>query len=267
MTQYTGATDGSFVPVRGERLAEVDLRYAEAMLARLEVLGGPLARTRPLAERIVGCCRDFTVLFLALARQAGLPARARVGYATYFRPGWYLDHVVAEIWDAGQGRWRFVEPEVTDAFAARHAAGGAFDPLDVPPDRFVTGPRAWQLARDGRIDPQRCVVAPDLDVPYTREWSSLRVHVVLDLAALAKTETLLWDQWGLLDDPDPLDRADLLDAVAADTADPLVCAATVADWAGRDGLALPPSVTSYSPAWQGPRPVDVRRTQAGRLRA
>ncbi|HET7038063.1 MAG TPA: transglutaminase domain-containing protein, partial [Thermomicrobiaceae bacterium] len=65
--------------VTGERLAEVDTRYADAMVARLLALGQPsLARERPTAERIVGCCRDFALLFVAMARHKGFPARIRV---------------------------------------------------------------------------------------------------------------------------------------------------------------------------------------------
>jgi hypothetical protein len=250
VVHYTGATDGSFIPIRGERLSEVDLRYAEVMLGRLRSLGEPrLHRRRTLSERIVGCCRDFSLLFVTLARAKGIPARFRVGYAAYFTPGWPLDHVIAEVWDAGEERWRLVEPEVTDAFVDGHAAGGPFNPLDVPPDRFLTGPEAWIRARAGRLDPERCVVAPDFEEPYTRGWSSLRVHVVHDLAALARVEMLLWDQWGLMDDADPLARAALLDAVARDTVDPACPTETIAHWLRQGGLAIPETVTSYSPAW------------------
>jgi len=64
------------------RIAEIDTRYADAMLARLaELAGPPLTAGRPARQRLVGCCRDFTVLFLAIARHQGVPARARVGFA------------------------------------------------------------------------------------------------------------------------------------------------------------------------------------------
>jgi len=43
------------------------------------------------------------------------------------------------VWNAGQARWRLVEPEVTDTFVTSYAAGGPFDPLDVPRDRFIPG--------------------------------------------------------------------------------------------------------------------------------
>jgi transglutaminase-like putative cysteine protease len=53
----------------------------------------------------VGCCRDFTVLFFALARHKGVPAREWVGFATYFAAGWAVDHEIAEVWDAAEHRW------------------------------------------------------------------------------------------------------------------------------------------------------------------
>jgi len=266
VAHYMFGGDEAGGPVSGPRLVEVDTRYADAMLGRLLELGAPsLARERPLAERIVGCCRDFTVLFVAMARHKGIPARMRVGYATYFQPGWHVDHVIAEVWDGGEGRWRLVEPEIGDDFVP--ADGAPFEPLDVPPDRFVTGPRAWLAARSGRLDPERCVVTPDLPIPYTRSWLSLRHHVVQDLAALCKAEMLLWDEWGMLREDDPLREASTLDRLSAALADPACSVAEVASWARQDGLRVPPTVTSYSPAHPGPLEVDVSRVLAGMMGA
>ena len=210
LTHYMGFSDEASGPVTGQRLAEADTRYADPMFARILELGEPnLLRTRPAAERIAGCCRDFALLYVAMARHKGIPARVRVGYANYFQAGWYLDHVIAEAWDSTEGRWRLIEPEIGDDFVP--ADGAPFDPLDVPADRFVVGPRAWRLARSGEIDPERFLVQPDLDIPYTRSWLSLRHHLVQDLAALNKAEMLLWDQWGILLEDDPLEHAGLLD--------------------------------------------------------
>ncbi len=265
VAHYMGSSDGTSGPVEGERLTEVDTRYADAMFSRLLALASPpLARQRPPAERIAGCCRDFAVLFVAMARHKGFPARVRVGYATYFQAGWYLDHVIAEVWDRNERRWRLVEPEVSDRFVPK---GGVFDPLDVPPDRFVTGPLAWLAARTGRLDPERFVVAPDLDEPYTRSWLSLRHHVVQDLAALNKAEMLLWDQWGILDDDDPLGHAELLDRLARVTSHPEISVTELVRWAQQEGLRVPPSVTSYSPAHPSPLTVDVTRVLDGMLQA
>lgn len=257
VAHYFESTDGAVSGLGGERAGDVDSRYAEAMFRRLLQRGGPdLLRPRPQGERLLGCCRDFTVLFVSMARHLGIPARARVGYATYFRPGWFVDHVIAEVWDPLPGRWRLVEPEISDE-AAREAKGGGFDPLDVPPASFVTGPRAWLAARAGTADPGRFVVAPEVEEPYTRGWLSLRHHLVQDLAALTKTEMLLWDQWGILEEPEVLGRAELLDRLARVTGHPRRRLSELAAWAEMDGLRVPPRVTSYSPAHPGPRQVEL----------
>jgi len=263
VAHYMGSSDGVSGPITGERLKEVDTRYADAMLARLLEMGPPkLSRERPPDERIAGCCRDFAVLFVAMARHKGISARVRVGYATYFKPGWYLDHVIAEAWDTGGSRWRLIEPEISDALATK----AKFDPLDVPSDRFVTGPRAWAGARGGQIDPERCVVAPDLQIPYTRSWLSLRHHIIQDLAALNKAEMLVWDQWGLLDEDDPLSHAEMLDLLARETSDSNRAVAKLSKWSKREGIREPPTVTSYSPAHSSPLKVDVSRVLNGMVR-
>ena len=264
VTHYMGFSDELSDPVTGPRLAEVDTRYADPMFARILELGEPtLLRARPVAERIAGCCRDFALLYVAMARHKGIPARMRVGYANYFLAGWYVDHVIAEAWDAAEGRWRLIEPEIGDDFTP--ATDERFDPLDVPPDRFLVGPRAWLLARSSEIDPERFLVDPDLAIPYTRGWLSLRHHVVHDLAALNKTEMLLWDQWGILNDEDPLAQAEMLDELSRAMLDPDCSPATLADWMARDGLSIPPTVVSYSPTQFDPLEVDVSPTLASVL--
>ena len=242
------------------RIAEIDTRYADAMLARLaELAGPPLTAGRPARQRLVGCCRDFTVLFLAIARHQGVPARARVGFAGYFVPGWFVDHVVAEVWDAGQQRWRLVDPELADG----HTGGSdpsPVDPLDVPASRFLTGPRAWRACRACEADPERFAVDPDLKVPGTRGWPYLRHNLVHDLSALTKREMLLWDEWGLADldaEPSP-DQLALLDGLAAATSSPSLTAGQAQELARLDGLRVPPVVTSHSPASSTPVQVTLR---------
>jgi Transglutaminase-like superfamily len=264
VAHYMGASDGTSGPVSGERLNEVDMRYADLMFNRLLQLGVPkLDRRRPPEERIAGCCRDFAVLFVAMARQKRIPARVRVGYATYFKSGWYLDHVIAEIWDRDSMRWKLVEPEISDAILTR----AHFDPLDVPPDKFVTGPRAWLAARSGLIDPEKFLVAPDLQIPYTRSWLSLRHHVVQDLAALSKFEMLVWDQWGILNENDPLGQAEMLDLLARDISDPKFSLEDLLNWSQREGLRVPQTVTSYSPTQEEPLTVDVSKVLEGQIRS
>jgi Transglutaminase-like superfamily len=180
------------------RLTEVDSRDAETMLQRLlELDSRPLTQPRPPQTRLLGCCRDCTVLYLTMARQLRIPARARVGFATYFVPGLNLDHEVAEVWDADQARWRLVDPELGDDHADP-SDGFQVDPQDVPRDRFLVAGSAWQACRAGQADPETFLVDPGHDVEDTRGWPYLRHNLVHDLAALNKAEMLLWDSWGLI---------------------------------------------------------------------
>jgi Transglutaminase-like superfamily len=248
--------------VPAERLAEINTRYADAMLALVLRRGEPvLSRERQAPDRVVGCCRDATVLFLSLARHKGIPARARVGFAAYFHPGWLVDHVIAEVWDDQERRWRLVDPEMADGWTPEGA--GAVDWLDLTDDQFVTGPRAWRAARDGKADPGKAVVHPELDIPVLRGWPYLAHNAIHDLAALNRAEMLLWDGWGMQlgHGPGPLPEADaaVLDEVCALTADPAVTPAALAELGGRDGLRVPPVVTRFDPAGGPPLQVDVSR--------
>ena len=196
VTHYR-ADDLATVGVPDERVAEIDSRYAEVMLERLKDLDGrDLTEAREPLNRIVGCCRDFTVLYLTLLRNQNVPVRARVGFASYFVSGWYVDHEVAEVWDEGQQRWRLVDPELADTHVDP-TDGESFDSFDVPRDRFVVAGEVWAACRSGRADPERFVVDPGLEIPETRGWLQIKHNLIQDLAALNRREMLLWDDWGL----------------------------------------------------------------------
>lgn len=61
------ADDPSSHGIPESRLSEIDTRYAEKMLERLfELDEKSLTEKRPPERRILGCCRDYTVLFRAL---------------------------------------------------------------------------------------------------------------------------------------------------------------------------------------------------------
>jgi hypothetical protein len=245
------------------RRAEINLRYADAMLARLHELNpaAPGAERQPL-DRVVGCCRDYTLLFVTMARHHGIPARARVGFATYLRPGWASDHVVAEVWDAAENRWRLVEPQFADGYVDP-GDGAPVDLLDVPRDRFLVGPDAWAACRSGALDPERCIVAPELPQPFLRSWAYLVHNLVFDLAALHKDEMILWDLWGPLGrgGPKPHEIAERLDELAAvllgqhGAAGRPVVPDTFAD------LRVPVVVTSVTPPDFTPDRVTLRGTE------
>jgi hypothetical protein len=223
-----------------ERIAEIDTRHVSAMLGRLAALdAAPLTEPRPPERRLVGCCRDFTVLLCAMARHRGIPARARVGFARYFSPGFHVDHEILEWWDASQQRWRLTDPQLSERHLAHYHID--FDPFDVP---FLVGRRAWQRCRAGEADPDSFGLAPELPAP--RGMYFVRSHVIQDLAALNKVELLLWDVWGLMQ-AGPEVEVKLLDEVAERTQ-------AIDEFAdGRrlyaiPGLAVPDRVCCLSPA-------------------
>lgn len=259
---YEGSGDFAANGISPNRISEIDTRYVDAMFALLQERGGPVSlRPRPPGERLVGCCRDFAVLFVAMARHKKIPARVRVGFAAYFDPGWFHDHVIAEVWDKAQQRWRLIEPEIDDDHIAA-IDGTTIDPLDVPTDKFITAPRAWLLTRAGEQDAERFVVAPDLQIPDTRGFWYLRHNLIHDLAALNKTEMLLWDEWGLMDTGDPLDptHTEALDNLAKFTASPDPSADDLRRWGNRPEFRVPRIVTSESAANNQRLQVDVSQT-------
>ena len=80
-----------------ERLAEIDNRWVERILDTDQGRhAAPLSAPRPEAERVVGCCRDFTLLTVAALRHQGVPARSRIGFAGYFGSEVHVDHVVVD---------------------------------------------------------------------------------------------------------------------------------------------------------------------------
>src|SRR3954468_3466417 len=177
------------IPV--ERLGEIDGRYGDRMLSRLlELQPGSLLDARPANQRLVGCCRDFTVLFLMAARAKGIPARGRVGFARYFVAGLGLDHEVAEVWDQEERRWRLVDAELNEDHVDP-TDRSRIDPLDIPRDRFLVAGRAWQSCRAGEAEPETFMVDPSLDLDITRGWPYLQHNLIHDLAALKGRDAVM----------------------------------------------------------------------------
>lgn len=231
-----------------ERLPEIDTRFMEQMLARLTELDPrSLSVPRAYENRLVGCCRDFALVACAILRQRNQPARLRYGFAGYFVPGYWIDHVIVETWDGA--RWQRFDPEIP---AARE---WGFNVLDVPETAFVTGGRAWQLARNGETDPAVFGLGPA--VSDVSGWWFLRGRLQLDLAALMKQEMLCWDEWGFVNPAGGVSTADelLLDQAAALSLQP-DSGALRTFIAAEPRLRVPETVTCVSPA-AGPHPITV----------
>ncbi len=174
-----------------ERQGEVNLRTVRRILDRaLELDPAPLGEGRPPGRRVVGNCRDHTVLLTAALRAKGVPARARCGFATYFLPGHYEDHWVCERWDDAAGRWVLTDAQLDDL--QREVLGLDFDPLDTPRDRFLVAGDAWRLCRTGAADPDDFGIHDMKGLPFVLG------DLVRDALALTGEEILPWDPRALM---------------------------------------------------------------------
>ena len=244
-----------------DRLEEVNLRWADAMLARdQQRTGTPLDTPRPAEERLVGCCRDFTLLTVAGLRQRGIPARSRVGFAGYLAEDHHYDHVIAEYWDGD--RWVFADAQLDPA------QDWPFDPGDIPhlvgakPEQrphLETAAQVWTAFRRGEIDESSYGVAPGHDA--CGGWF-IRNHVVMELAHRMRTEMLLWDGWGPMSETldGDLERIDRIAALllAADAGDEAAERELTARFDSEPDLRPGASIMSFSPV-SGPQQVDLTR--------
>lgn len=240
-----------------KRLQEADTRYVEDMLAKIIALDDrSLTKPRPPEKRFVGCCRDFAVLFCAMARHQGIPTRTRVGFATYiaeFGPDYNGEHEIAEYWDSSEKRWRLVDPEQSDVIIRLNNIH--FDTTDIPRDKYLVAGEAWQMCRAGEADPEK--FGGDPGDTFLKGWWFIRSRLVHDLARQNKMELLLWDVWGLTeyeirpteDDLALLDRLAKLTQAGNDVFDEMQ---TI--YEQEASLKVPSVVTCYSP-WAEPTEV------------
>jgi hypothetical protein len=174
-----------------EQHAQAHLRPVEKILETIAARDKrPLPDARPAGERVVGVCRHFTLLHVAMLRAQGVAARARCGFGAYFEKGKFVDHWVTEYWNEAQKRWVLVDPQL-DA-RQRELFKVTFDPLDVPRDQFVVAGDAWKLCRAGKADAKAFGI---LDMHGL--WF-VAGNLIRDVAALNNHEMLPWDVWGAM---------------------------------------------------------------------
>ena len=227
-----------------ESADDAESRTIRAMLTRvLSRDARPLGVARAHEKRFVGTCRDYALLACSVLRTRGVPSRLRVGFATYFVPGFHEDHWLCEYWN-GEG-WRLIDAELDGE--ARAAYSIDFEPWDVPRERFLTAAEAWRAVRAGHLDPETFGVS---FIGIAGAWF-VAASVVRDLAALNKREMLPWDYWGIARGLSPASAlpesaAARLDALAALIASPASDWTTLrATYEGEDALRVPRVVTSF----------------------
>ncbi|MCK4941083.1 transglutaminase domain-containing protein [candidate division WOR-3 bacterium] len=174
------------VKLSEERKKEVNLRKVERMLARIvELDKQPINVARDPEMRVVGNCRDYSVLLCALLRHNGMAARARCGFATYFTRDKYEDHWICEYWNGEEKRWVRVDAQLDSLQVAYLKID--FNPHDLPAGKFLSGGEAWQLCRSGELDPDLCGIFDMKGLWFVQG------DLVRDFMALNKLEVLPWD--------------------------------------------------------------------------
>ncbi|MFV0526497.1 MAG: transglutaminase-like domain-containing protein [Acidimicrobiales bacterium] len=214
------ATDLYGVDLSSTQAMTVHERNAGSILAAAQRIDHrPFDVARPPGDRVGGRCHTYALLTVALLRAAGVPARSRCGFGTYFVPDYYEDHWVAEYWDRSDGRWVMVDPQLDPTWRRMLGLDPEARVVEVGPEEYVTAGHAWRAWRAGDLDADRCGLTSIQE--HGAFW--IAGNLRLDLAALNKVEMLPWDVWGLHWQPSERPSEATLavfDAVAALTVDP-----------------------------------------------
>lgn len=169
-----------------DTLCDIHARWVRAILDidQHRHPGAALLGARDPLTRVQGCCRDHTLLSVAIMRQHGVPSRSRLGFSDYLTPGWHQDHVIPEYWTGD--RWRRFDPEFSSPI------GMLADPTDIPQDQsFHTASRVWLGHRRGTLDVS--TYGADPTIPYLHGATYVHDCVIREVAFRFGHELLLWD--------------------------------------------------------------------------
>jgi len=176
------------IEVNESNIFEVNIREVENKLKRLNQKGiTNINEPISLNYRLIGICRDFTVLMTSLCRELNIPTRSRCGFADYFEEGKYIDHWVCEVWDENEKRWIMVDAQL-DEYQS-NTLEISFYPLDIKDHHFITADQAWLMCRDNHFDPNIFGIFKWWGYDY------LRCNLILDANSLVGMAMQPWDFW------------------------------------------------------------------------
>ncbi len=206
-----------------KKLTDLDLRYVEKMLEKMLSKQNSLWDARRNENKLIGCCRDFSLLFCAMLRQKKIPARVRFGFSTVHIPGFHHDQVLLEYWDAATSRWCLADARINPAFIKKYHLKQETVAHDIARDMFLTAGDAWRLCRAAKKMSHRFGTGIKRS---STGWWFIRNKLIQDFAALNKMELLPWDCWGMMVTTQSdnfmqnQDQVELLDRIAALTSSP-----------------------------------------------
>ena len=178
------------VVINATQRKEQFLRTVRQRLGALANLSPePLTTPRPLAERQVGICRDFAIVYVSFLRHVGIPARLRVGFAPYLDSNavYRYDHWVTEYWDTREATWVLADPQIDtvqrDALAITINTRHLRRSID-----FILAGEAWSKCRSGQDK--------SLLYRFNGNWKGMpciRGNLLHDFDSLNKIELSPWD--------------------------------------------------------------------------
>jgi len=196
------------VKISRKRWKELDFCEAAFLLQRVwELEPTPLNVPRPPEKRLLGNCRDYATLLCAFLRAQHIPARVRYGFATYFEPNFYTDHVICEYWNVSRQRWIWVDAQIDEVLHQAYKI--RINTLDLPQDAFLLAGQAWQLYRSAAIDPDDFGISSS----GPRGVAFIRTGILHEVAALNKVELLCQEEWDI-DDEKEEKQLQLIDQLA-----------------------------------------------------
>jgi hypothetical protein len=168
---------------------EVNLLTAETILDRYFTLNdAPIYVKRSASQKVVGSCRDFTLLLVGFLRAKGVAVRSRSGVATYFEAGHYEDHFVVEYFNEVQGRWVLVDAQLDELMRTRLEI--KFDVCDMPREVFLpAGVAMTKAMKEGNFG--------DYGIREFEGMTYLRYKLFSEVCHLMKIEILPWEAWGI----------------------------------------------------------------------
>jgi len=178
-------------PATPIRYAEMDNRSVTNILACiLKYDSRSLTKRRETHHRVMGVCRDISLLLCAVLRHRKIPARLTSGFVNYYIPQFNLDAVNLEYWNEEAGRWCMVDSRTDPHSKTLTKSPIDFALYDVPKDKFLPAEMAWQHYREGKINGNHFGSRK-----YRGAWY-VRNRLIHQLAFLNKKEMLIWDLWG-----------------------------------------------------------------------
>lgn len=167
------------------------LRTVFQMLEKImRINSQSLTIPREPKQRLVGMCRDYSLLLVSFLRYKGYEARMRAGFANYFQSEIpYEDHWIVEYYDKIQKRWMKIDAQI-DEIQKKHFQLN-FDTHDISKENgFLTGAEAWISCRQGTTHQD--------DFGYNKNWKgwhSVKGNLIHDFNNVIGLELLPWDLW------------------------------------------------------------------------